>query len=88
MVMALPYIPPDRGPPHNNLVPPFKIVDDLNAINNYIKEGNLDIRLFRIGSRFREEILGGRSCLFLGITAHKPPPRKFPHETFLGCRRH
>ncbi|XP_039299893.1 uncharacterized protein LOC120355509 [Nilaparvata lugens] len=45
MLMALPHLPPHPGPPHDDRVPPYGIADGLNAISNYIDEGNLDRRL-------------------------------------------
>ncbi|XP_039297914.1 uncharacterized protein LOC120354617 [Nilaparvata lugens] len=32
MVMALPHLPAQRGPPHSDRVPPFSIVDGLNLM--------------------------------------------------------
>ncbi|XP_039296716.1 uncharacterized protein LOC111057354 [Nilaparvata lugens] len=45
MFMALLHLPPHPGPPHDDRVPPYGIADGLNAISNYIDEGNLDRRL-------------------------------------------
>ncbi|XP_039290904.1 uncharacterized protein LOC120352768 [Nilaparvata lugens] len=42
MLMALPHLPPHRGPSHDDRVPPYDIADGLNTISNYIDEGSLD----------------------------------------------
>ncbi|XP_039284228.1 uncharacterized protein LOC120351337 [Nilaparvata lugens] len=54
MLMALPHLPPHRGPSHDDRDPPYDIADGLNTISNYIDEGSLDQH-----SRLSEEVMGG-----------------------------
>ncbi|XP_039277019.1 uncharacterized protein LOC111044506 isoform X3 [Nilaparvata lugens] len=56
--MALPHLPPHQGPPHDDRVPPYGIVDGLNAINNYVDEGLLDHRLTRVIAYVRRYWVG------------------------------
>ncbi|XP_039299360.1 uncharacterized protein LOC111044042 [Nilaparvata lugens] len=58
MLMTLPHLPPHQGPPHDDRVPPYGIVDGLNAINNYVDEGLLDHRLTRVIAYVRRYWVG------------------------------
>ncbi|XP_039278391.1 uncharacterized protein LOC111053797 [Nilaparvata lugens] len=69
MVMALPHLPAQRGPPHSDRVPPFSIVDGLNAIIDYINEGEMDARLQNLTAyvrRFWVGVIGVESLSTFG----------------------
>lgn len=48
MIMAIPHLPPNRGPPNSRTIPPYCIQDGLTAIVEYVNHGNLDPRLMDV----------------------------------------